>query len=67
MHSPLVDDPTQPTAVTDRRRNRVHVPECPSCRVPLTIDVRSSDTLYARCPWCGHRRLVSKPTSPSRE
>jgi len=53
-------DPARVTV--DRRERRVELPDCPSCRLPLQVDVRSSDTLYARCQWCGHRRMVPKPT-----
>lgn len=47
--------------VMDRRRHRVELPDCPNCQQPLRVDVRSTDTLYARCEWCGHRRMVPKP------
>ncbi|WP_239492617.1 hypothetical protein [Luteitalea sp. TBR-22] len=40
---------------------RLALPDCPSCHLPLQVDVRSRDTLYARCQWCGHRRMVAKP------
>ncbi len=45
----------------DRRQRRIAIPDCPSCQVPLHVDVRSHDTLYARCVWCGHRLMVAKP------
>ena len=45
----------------DRRRTRVEIPECPTCHTALHVDVRSADTLYARCKWCGHRTMISKP------
>jgi DNA-directed RNA polymerase subunit RPC12/RpoP len=51
----------QQTAVIERRQRRVELPVCPTCQQPLRVDVRSSDTLYARCVSCGHRRMVAKP------
>jgi len=66
MHSPRAADVTEGTALDDRRHHRVQLPDCPSCRVPLQVDIRSSDTLYARCQWCGHRRMVAKPGTAQR-
>lgn len=51
----------QQTIVMDRRQHRIELPDCPNCQQPLRVDVRSTDTLYARCEWCGHRRMVAKP------
>lgn len=45
----------------DRRQLRVELPACPSCQLPLRVDVRSADMLYARCQSCGYRRMVAKP------
>jgi len=58
-----IDPGSWPTesAVIERRQRRVELPECPNCHQPLRVDVRSSDTLYARCVSCGHRRMVAKP------
>jgi DNA-directed RNA polymerase subunit RPC12/RpoP len=47
----------------ERRTRRIQLPDCPSCQLPLHVDVRSGDTLYVRCQWCGHRRMVAKPTA----
>jgi hypothetical protein len=47
----------------ERRVRRIQLPDCPSCQLPLHVDVRSGDMLYARCQWCGHRRMVAKPAA----
>jgi DNA-directed RNA polymerase subunit RPC12/RpoP len=54
-----------PPYALDRRQRRAPLPDCPSCGTPLVVDVRSTDTLYARCQWCGHRRMVAKPAAPA--
>lgn len=49
----------------ERRVRRLQLPDCPSCHSPLQVDVRSTDTLYARCQRCGHRRMIAKPDGSS--
>jgi DNA-directed RNA polymerase subunit RPC12/RpoP len=56
-------DARQLTYALERRQQRLQLPDCPACHVPLHVDVRSSDTLYARCQWCGHRRMLAKPAA----
>lgn len=56
-----IADTLHPTTTLDRRQRRIVLPDCPSCQLPLQVDVRSSDMLYARCQWCGYRRMVLKP------
>ena len=51
------------TYAMERRQRRLELPDCPSCQRPLHVDVRSSDTLYTRCVWCGYRRMVAKPAA----
>jgi DNA-directed RNA polymerase subunit RPC12/RpoP len=55
----------EPSPRAERRVRRIELPDCPSCHTPLHVDVRSEHTLYVRCQWCGHRRMVAKPPAAS--
>jgi DNA-directed RNA polymerase subunit RPC12/RpoP len=62
MPTDLAPKRQEPLRLLDRRQRRTRLPDCPSCGTPLVVDVRSTVMLYARCQWCGHRRMVSKPS-----